>query len=198
MHTSCLCCCLNPPTDIRTALKAKDEEYVKLLKRQAADVDAMLSTMGQQLGQMTAAYREELQNVEGVLLQVRTKHRGGAGCVSAQLFECSLAPESGCAPSVPPSLNPIQLALSGALRLPALPLFVACCCCARCPPSPHTQERAELLASNRKEVGSLLEARAAAESNFTDKYLAAVETYAQNLEQLRHADAEEYQVLKIK
>jgi dynein regulatory complex protein 1 len=57
--------------DIRTALKAKDEDYVKLLKRQAADVDAMLSAMGQQLSQMTAAYREELENVERVSLQVR-------------------------------------------------------------------------------------------------------------------------------
>lgn len=70
----------------------------------------------------------------------------------------------------------------------ALPLCVHLC----------VQERAELLASNRKEIGALLEARAAAESTFTDKYLAAVETYAQNLEHLRHADAEEYQVLKIK
>lgn len=60
------------------------------------------------------------------------------------------------------------------------------------------QERAELLASNRKEVGQLLEARVTAESAFTDKYLAAVGTYAQNLEQLRHADGEDYQVLKIK
>lgn len=61
-----LCC-----TDIRTALKAKDEDYVKLLKRQAADVDTMLSAMGQQLSQMTAAYREELDNVDRTLLQVR-------------------------------------------------------------------------------------------------------------------------------
>lgn len=60
------------------------------------------------------------------------------------------------------------------------------------------QERADLLVASRKEIGTLLEARAAAESSFTDKYLAAVEGYAQNLEQLRHADAEEYQVLKIK
>lgn len=66
-------------------------------------------------------------------------------------------------------------------------------CCASRP-----QERAELLASNRKEVGTLLEARSAAEANFTEKYLGAVESYAANLEELRHADAEEYQVLKIK
>lgn len=57
--------------DIRTALKGKDEDYVKLLKRQAADVDTMLSAMGQQLSQMTAAYREELENVERALMQVR-------------------------------------------------------------------------------------------------------------------------------
>jgi hypothetical protein len=60
------------------------------------------------------------------------------------------------------------------------------------------QERADLLSNNRKEVATLLEARATAESTFTDKYLAAVETYAHNLEHLRHTDGEEYQVLKIK
>jgi hypothetical protein len=58
------------PADIRTAFKAKDDDYVKLLKRQAADVDAMLSAMGLQLSEMTAAYREELETVEGVLMQV--------------------------------------------------------------------------------------------------------------------------------
>lgn len=52
------------------ALKGKDEDYVKLLKRQAADVDTMLAAMGHQLSQMTAAYREELENVERALLQV--------------------------------------------------------------------------------------------------------------------------------
>ncbi|WIA22959.1 hypothetical protein OEZ86_009886 [Tetradesmus obliquus] len=114
--------------DIRSVLKGKDEEYVKLLKRQAADTDTLLGAMARQLADLAAAYREELENVERALLQ----------------------------------------------------------------------ERAELLASNRKEVGTLLEARSAAEANFTEKYLGAVESYAANLEELRHADAEEYQVLKIK
>lgn len=74
--------------DIRTALKGKDEDYVKLLKRQAADVDTMLSAMGQQLGQMTAAYREELEAVERVLLQVRPQ-TVESGCLrsSAPLLE---------------------------------------------------------------------------------------------------------------
>jgi hypothetical protein len=47
-------------------------------------------------------------------------------------------------------------------------------------------------------VATLLDVRATAESTFTDKYLAAVENYAHNLEHLRHTDGEEYQVLKIK
>lgn len=55
-----------------------------------------------------------------------------------------------------------------------------------------------MLALNSKEIQSLLEARATAETNFTEKYLASVESFAANLEELRHADAEEYQVLKIK
>lgn len=54
------------------------------------------------------------------------------------------------------------------------------------------------MALNSKEIHALLDARATAEANFTDKYLASVETFAANLEELRHADAEEYQVLKIK
>jgi hypothetical protein len=60
------------------------------------------------------------------------------------------------------------------------------------------QERADLLATNKKEVAALLDARATAEANFSEKHLAAVQSYAEKLEELRHADAEEYQVLKIK
>lgn len=70
---------------------------------------------------------------------------------------------------------------------------LACCHPGHC----VVQERADLLSNNRKEVATLLEARATAESTFTDK-LAAVGTYAHNLEHLRHTDGEEYQVLKIK
>jgi hypothetical protein len=56
--------------DIRGVLKGKDEEYVKLLKRQAADVDTLLGAMARQLADLAAAYREELENVERALLQV--------------------------------------------------------------------------------------------------------------------------------
>lgn len=66
----------NPQTDIRAALKAKDEEYVKLLQRQAADLDTLLAACSAQLGELSAAYREELAAIEGALLQV-----GGSGGV---------------------------------------------------------------------------------------------------------------------
>lgn len=56
--------------DIRAALKSKDEEYVKLLKRQAADVDTLVGAMSRQLADLVSAYREELENVERALLQV--------------------------------------------------------------------------------------------------------------------------------
>jgi hypothetical protein len=44
---------------------------VKLLKRQTADVDKLLGAMARQLADLAAAYREELENVERALLQVR-------------------------------------------------------------------------------------------------------------------------------
>lgn len=54
------------------------------------------------------------------------------------------------------------------------------------------------MSAGRREFNTLLEARSTAEAGFTDKYLAAVSDYAASLEGLRHADAEDYQVLKIK
>jgi dynein regulatory complex protein 1 len=56
--------------EIKAALKAKDEEYVKLLKSQADDLDTLLSHCTAQLEQLTAAYREELAAIEAVLMQV--------------------------------------------------------------------------------------------------------------------------------
>lgn len=195
-------------TDIRTALKAKDEDYVKLLKRQAADVDTMLSAMGQQLSQMTAAYREELDNMDTTQLQVCFPAKtvtGWCGCRAANLQDgvhrtCQAdvvrLQQQACANAAMALLCWTQLGMHthsahGGLALPVIALQSLLL-------SPVLQERAELLASNRKEVGQLLEARATAEAAFTDRYLAAVDSYAQNLEELRHADGEEFQVLKIK
>lgn len=198
-------------TDIRTALKAKDEDYVKLLKRQAADVDTMLLAMGQQLSQMTAAYREELDNVDRTQLQVCFPAKtvtGWCGCRAANLqdgvhrtyrrcqADAARLQQQACANAAIAWSCWTQLGMHtysahGDLALPVIALQSLLL-------PPVLQERAELLASIRKEVGQLLEARATAEASFTDRYLAAVDSFAQNLEELQHADGEEFQVLKIK
>ena len=51
-------------------LKAKDEEYVKMLKRQAEDVSVLLERMGGQFSKMNDAYEEEMQRVDGVYTRI--------------------------------------------------------------------------------------------------------------------------------
>ena len=60
------------------------------------------------------------------------------------------------------------------------------------------QERHELLESNHKEINTSLDSRRQAEADFTEQYLAAVERFQAQIEELRIADAEDYHVLKIK
>ncbi|KAG2497477.1 hypothetical protein HYH03_004630 [Edaphochlamys debaryana] len=60
------------------------------------------------------------------------------------------------------------------------------------------QERSDLLESNRREMQELFDKRSKLEQDFMDRYLAAVETYQQQLEGHRQMDAEEYHILKIK
>lgn len=155
---------------MRTALKSKDEDYIKLLRRQAADVDGLLAAMGQQHTALTAAYRQELGAVEGALLQVRARSREHAHWWRRMFASSALAQQAEPARPHPPPVP-------------------------TCRVNHHMQERADLLASNRREVGALLEARAAAEGGFTEKFLGGVEAFA---EELRRADAEEAQVLKVK
>lgn len=56
--------------DIKAELKKKDDEFVKTLKRQAEDVDALLNYMSSQYTEMQAAYRDELAEIEQAFLQV--------------------------------------------------------------------------------------------------------------------------------
>ncbi|GLC76023.1 DNA replication checkpoint protein Drc1 [Pleodorina starrii] len=60
------------------------------------------------------------------------------------------------------------------------------------------QERSDLLESNRREMQELFDRRSRLEQDFMDRYLAAVESYQQQLEGHRQMDAEEYHILKIK
>jgi hypothetical protein len=54
-------------TELRAALRAKDDAYVRLLRRQAAEVDALLAAMAKQVSEATAAQAEELEAAEAAL-----------------------------------------------------------------------------------------------------------------------------------
>ena len=50
--------------DFQMELKAKDDHYVKDLKKQAEDIDLMIERMEEQIKNLTKAYREELNQIE--------------------------------------------------------------------------------------------------------------------------------------
>lgn len=60
------------------------------------------------------------------------------------------------------------------------------------------QERAEAVKSNRDEMEGLFEKRSSAEQAFLERYMAAAEGYERQLEELRCADAEDYNLLKVR
>mmetsp|Transcript_18056 Transcript_18056/g.45712 ORF Transcript_18056/g.45712 Transcript_18056/m.45712 type:complete len:694 (-) Transcript_18056:255-2336(-) len=115
-------------TEIKSELKSKDDEYVRILKKQAEDIDQMLHFMTQQFREMQRAFQEELDEIENAFLQ----------------------------------------------------------------------ERTELLASNKLEMDNLFEKRSQIEHNFMEATQERAEQYFKALEDLRVADAEEYNILKIR
>ena len=56
--------------DFRLELKAKDDEYIKSLKKQSEDVDTLLERMGRQFTALRRAYEDELEEVETAFMQV--------------------------------------------------------------------------------------------------------------------------------
>ncbi|KAA6420207.1 MAG: coiled-coil domain-containing protein [Trebouxia sp. A1-2] len=62
----------------------------------------------------------------------------------------------------------------------------------------YMQERAEVVKSNRVEVEGLFDKRSSAEQAFLERYMAAAEAYERQLEDLRCADAEDYNLLKVR
>jgi len=52
-------------------LKAKDEEYVKALKRQAEDIDSLLARMTRQYAVLQEEYGDELEHIEDAFLKER-------------------------------------------------------------------------------------------------------------------------------
>ena len=57
--------------EFKTELKAKDDEYVKSLKKQAEDIDLLLERMGRQYGLLRKAFEDELEDVETAFMQER-------------------------------------------------------------------------------------------------------------------------------
>lgn len=57
--------------DFQQELKAKDDQYVKDLKKAAEDVDLMVERMEEQMKQLTKAYREELTQIEKAFVTER-------------------------------------------------------------------------------------------------------------------------------
>ena len=60
------------------------------------------------------------------------------------------------------------------------------------------QERAEVVKNNRDEMEGLFDKRSSAEQAFLERYMAAAEAYERQLEDLRCADAEDYNLLKVR
>jgi dynein regulatory complex protein 1 len=55
---------------VKNELKAKDDEYVKALKRQAEDIENLLTWMGAQFHELQDAFEEELKEIEQSFFQV--------------------------------------------------------------------------------------------------------------------------------
>ena len=57
-------------SEIKSELKGKDDEYVRMLKKQAEDIDMILHYMTTQFHEMKEAFQEELNEIENAFLQV--------------------------------------------------------------------------------------------------------------------------------
>ena len=73
--------------EMKAELKGKDDDYVKSLKRQADDIDLMISHMSQQFKDMQKSYHEELIEIENAFLQERMETLSGNKGEMSQLFE---------------------------------------------------------------------------------------------------------------
>ena len=59
--------------EFESELKIKDDQYVKDLKQQAADVDLLLERMEDQTGTLMRAYKKELREIENAYVRERKK-----------------------------------------------------------------------------------------------------------------------------
>jgi len=57
--------------EFKAELKAKDDEYVKSLKKQAEDIETLVERMGKQFIDLRGCFEEELEEVETAFMQER-------------------------------------------------------------------------------------------------------------------------------
>lgn len=57
--------------ELQAQLKGRDDDYVRMLRGQAADVDTMLGYMDEQMRTLTKEYRRELEDIEKTFMQER-------------------------------------------------------------------------------------------------------------------------------
>merc|ERR1711972_377410 len=62
--------------DFQTELKNKDEEYIKMLKQQSADITTLIAKMREQYQTMRRHYEQELEEIEDAFEQERTELLG--------------------------------------------------------------------------------------------------------------------------
>eukprot|EP00730_Choanoeca_flexa_P017528 TRINITY_DN8455_c0_g1_i1.p1 TRINITY_DN8455_c0_g1~~TRINITY_DN8455_c0_g1_i1.p1 ORF type:complete len:755 (+),score=242.01 TRINITY_DN8455_c0_g1_i1:85-2265(+) len=58
-------------TDFQKQLKSKDDEYVRSLRAQTADIDTVLSYMDQEVRSLTSSYKQELEDIESTFMKER-------------------------------------------------------------------------------------------------------------------------------
>mmetsp|Transcript_4676 Transcript_4676/g.15483 ORF Transcript_4676/g.15483 Transcript_4676/m.15483 type:complete len:645 (+) Transcript_4676:346-2280(+) len=73
--------------EINNELKAKDDEYVKALKKQAEDIDQLLKFMGHQFRELQVAFAEELEEIESAFKQERMELINANKAEMAGLFD---------------------------------------------------------------------------------------------------------------
>jgi len=163
--------CRSLHTELRGALRSKDDEYVRLLKRQAAEIDTLLVGVAAVSGGHQSRLQTDqncqacfLPRISDLLTPESQNQNYTQAAMGKQVSEMSQAYYD--------ELEAIEAAL--------------------------LQERGELLSGNQKEVAAMLAARAQAEQEFTERYLSSMERYQQQLEELRAHDADEFHILKIK
>jgi dynein regulatry complex protein 1 len=185
--------------ELEEELKTKDDDYVKSLKQNEADVTELLRRMAEQFRTLQA------RSDSFAPVPVRPRPRG-----ERRSLRTSLLPGARVSPPTTPRFQsrkedaPRRLSTpSDAFELrmdrPSLdPRQTRCAAELERAEVVFLEQRAELLEKNKADMDSLFERRNILEQNFMEHSVATAFKYGDELEKCRAADAAEYNVLKIR